>query len=221
MQQGANTNPTKPMFILLRCYLSILPYYLSSAFFTCTIKNKTKEKQTMFWIWIIMLITVILALKIRENKRTQTTEPNKETMTHQIDYSKCYQQKYLLTKNEYREYIKLRQIAAAHNLIICPKVRLLDIIEPRKTEENYQILLNKIKSKHIDFVICDYELHIKAIIELDDSTHKQKDRMERDTFIDHILTSVGYKVIHTHAITETTLEHIITHHTNQDTNSTS
>ena len=35
------------------------------------------------------------------------------------------------------------------------------------------------------------------IIELDDNSHYQKKRMERDSFVDSILQSVGYRVIHT------------------------
>ena len=78
----------------------------------------------------------------------------------------------------------------------------------RTGEKNHIVLLNKVSSKHVDFLICDKDLHIKCIIELDDNSHNQKDRQERDTFVDQILTSVGYKIIHTRAITETTLEGI-------------
>jgi len=88
--------------------------------------------------------------------------------------------------------------------MICPKVRLLDIIEPRKGD-NYRSLMGKIQSKHVDFVICDQDLHIKAILELDDGSHDRKDRQDRDQFVDQILTSVGYKVIHTRSGTEQTL----------------
>lgn len=40
-------------------------------------------------------------------------------------------------------------------------------------------------------------MNIKAIVELDDSSHNRQDRKERDDFVDLILRSVGYKVIHT------------------------
>lgn len=123
-----------------------------------------------------------------------------------IDYSQSYQAKYLLTSNEWYEHKKLKRIAAEKKLIICPKVRLLDIIEPRKGEKNYKTLLYKIQSKHVDFLICDQSMHIKAILELDDNSHNQEDRQIRDKFIDQILTSVGYKVIRTHSITENTLD---------------
>ena len=56
---------------------------------------------------------------------------------------------------------------------------------------------NKIKSKHIDFVICDNST-LKPLIclELDDSSHNRKDRIERDQFIDDVFNSIGYEIIH-------------------------
>jgi very-short-patch-repair endonuclease len=85
-----------------------------------------------------------------------------------------------------------------------PKVRLLDLIEPRRGE-GFMSALGKIQSKHVDFVICDQNLYIKAIVELDDKSHDQPDRQERDRFVDDVLTSVGYTVIRTRAVTEDTL----------------
>lgn len=160
----------------------------------------------MDWIWIIILGAAILALelyKIFKNRQGSDTEKESDTKK---DYSQSYQRKYLLTKNEYREYLTLRKLAAEKGLIICPKVRLLDIIEPRKGEKDYKSLFFKVQAKHVDFVICDNDLRIKAILELDDSSHDQQDRQARDAFVDQILTSVGYKVIHTRAVTETTLD---------------
>lgn len=123
-----------------------------------------------------------------------------------IDYSQSYQSKYLLTKNEWHEYRKLKQYAQELGLQVCPKVRLLDIIEPRRGVQNYKSLFYKIQAKHVDFLLCDQNLYIKAIVELDDGSHDKTDRQERDRFVDQILTSVGYKVIRTRSVTEETLK---------------
>lgn len=137
-------------------------------------------------------------------------DPTQEETTNQntINYKDCYQAKYLLTMNEWYEYKKLREFAKEKNLVICPKVRLLDIIAPREDKPNRKALLWKVQSKHIDFVICDENMKIKAILELDDNSHNRPDRIERDCFVDEILTSVGYKVIHTRSITEYTLSEL-------------
>ena len=125
-----------------------------------------------------------------------------------IDFSTAYQAKYLLTKNEWAQYKKLKVIADEKGYVICPKVRLLDIIEPQKGHEKYKTLMYKIQAKHVDIVICDKDMHIKVIIELDDSSHDKKDRKERDEFVDLILQSVGYKVIHSRYIMNNILDQV-------------
>lgn len=123
-----------------------------------------------------------------------------------FEFSGKYQKRYLLSKNEYNEFKKLKELANKRNLMICPKVRLLDLVEPRKGEAKYKTLFYKIQAKHVDFVICDQNLYVKAILELDDNSHNQADRKARDEFVDTVLKDVGYKVIRTHYITETTLD---------------
>lgn len=152
-------------------------------------------------------------LPVEEPKTEPVVEPVAEPAPEPIpeakrpDYSQSYQSKYLLTKNEWHEYKKLRDFAEAKNLRVCPKVRLLDLVEPRRGE-GYMSLLGKVQSKHVDFVITDKDLRIKAIVELDDNSHNRPDRVERDNFVDDVLTSVGYKVIRARSITEKTLEGI-------------
>lgn len=157
----------------------------------------------MDFIWGILIAIIGFMIYNFLNKK-QNTETKTSTKT---DYSKNYQAKYLLTKNEWYEYRKLKKLAEGKGLQVCPKVRLLDIIEPRHGK-NYMSLLGKIQNKHVDFVICDQDLRIKGILELDDNSHDTPKRQERDLFVDEILTSVGYTVIRTRGITENTLDPI-------------
>lgn len=121
-------------------------------------------------------------------------------------YSDCYQPKYLFSKNEWHAHRKLKEIADRKGLIICPKVRMLDIVEPRKGEKDYKSLFYKIQAKHLDFVICDKGMRVLGVLELDDNSHEQQDRKDRDSFVDEVLESCGYKVIRTKYITETVLD---------------
>ncbi|MGN0977996.1 MAG: DUF2726 domain-containing protein [Faecousia sp.] len=129
-----------------------------------------------------------------------------DSKTDSIDYSNSYQAKYLLTNNEWHQYQKLKEIADVKGYVICPKVRLLDFIEPKRGEKKYKTLLYKIQAKHVDFLICDANMTIKAVVEIDDSSHERKDRKDRDEFVDLILRSVGYKVIHTRYVTNDILD---------------
>lgn len=167
----------------------------------------------MFWIAVVTLIVVTKTKKkniktsnIDEKVNTDNTiTPEKQ---EEIDYSNKYQRRYLLSKNEYSEWKKLKYIAEENNLIVCVKVRLLDLIEPR-SGNGYMSSLGKIQSKHVDFVICDQNLGVKAILELDDNSHNQENRKQRDLFVDQALTETGYKVIRTRSITENTLDCIL------------
>lgn len=157
--------------------------------------------------------------KYPDQLSTQTSEPISDTELEQIlrkfkepedqqentEFTGRYQKRYLLTKNEWYEYRKLKQLAENKGLQVCPKVRMLDLIEPRRGDPKYRTLFYKIQAKHVDFVICDQNLYVKAIVELDDNSHNQADRKERDDFVDTILKDVGYTVIRTRSITENTL----------------
>lgn len=148
---------------------------------------------------------------IWEENLKQCVNPKNETSTFEQDiefYKNGYVSQRLLTNNEWNNYKRLKKITDERGLIICPKVRLLDIIRPKNENKKYKSLLWKVQAKHIDFLICDYYMNIKAIIELDDRTHDRVDRKERDIFVDTILNSVGYTVIHTRYIDENTLKDI-------------
>ena len=130
------------------------------------------------------------------------------TDTKNIQYLNAYEPKYLLTLNEKEQFKRMKLWAEQNGYIVFCKVRLLDLITPRKDINNYKGALWKIQAKHVDFVICDQNIRIKCIIEISDSSHKQKDRSDRDNFVNEILNNCGYKIIQTHNITEKQLNKI-------------
>jgi hypothetical protein len=123
---------------------------------------------------------------------------------HEDDITTMYRQKKILTDREYSFYKKLRKIAFEYNVQIFTKVRLADLIEPKDDIEKskWWTCFNKIKSKHIDFVLADYDTNIILLIELDDSTHQRSDRMERDKFVNAVLENTGYTLLHTYGKTD-------------------
>ena len=68
--------------------------------------------------------------------------------------------------------------------------------------KKYKTYFYKVQAKHVDFVLCDSKLVARYIIELDDSSHDTESRRARDAFVDEVVKSVGYKIIHTRAITD-------------------
>lgn len=153
---------------------------------------------------IIKITDIIKSIKYRNTKPPIETITAAEAKIHSNTYSKEYQKKFLLTKNEWFEWKKLKQYCDEKGYLICPKVRLLDLIEPR-AGSGYMSKLGKIQSKHVDFVICNTKMYVLGVIELDDNSHNREDRIERDAFVDDVLRGVGYKVHRTRSITENTL----------------
>ncbi len=113
-----------------------------------------------------------------------------------------YQFKYLLTKNEWAFYKKLKEVTDKRKLHILAKVRLADLVEVEKwvSGGGFKKYFSKIKSKHVDFVLCNPDnLAVKAIIELEDGTHSNTaERAKRDAFVDKVLKKCGYTVIYTY-----------------------
>jgi hypothetical protein len=103
----------------------------------------------------------------------------------------------LLTDTELRFFITLRD-AIDGRALIAPKVRLEDIIHVRDDYKRHDrnALRSRIKSRHIDFVICDpADCGILAGLELDDPSHLRKDRRKRDHFINELFDAAGIRLI--------------------------
>lgn len=145
---------------------------------------------------ILLMITQIIQAFIPDSKNDNAQDE--------------YQSKNLLTKYEWKNYMGMRKFVASHGLIVCPKIRLADLVEPRNdsNKSEWQSRFNRIKSKHVDFVLCDPEMHVKLIVELDDNSHSREDRQERDEFVDAVLTGAGYKIVHIHQFDDAAVEAI-------------
>ena len=144
-----------------------------------------------------LLIIFAAALSVlysayNEIKKEQANE-------EKLDIEKTpYRRKYLLTKNEYGFYKSLKEIADRLNLCVLAKVRLADLVEVSAEVQGKEKLkyFAKIKSKHIDFMLCNKDnLYPELIIELNDNSHKIEKRAQRDVFIEKVLKKAGYKIL--------------------------
>lgn len=101
-----------------------------------------------------------------------------------------YEKKMLLTAAEYRFYKVLKEQCDRHRLLICPKVRMEDFLSvtDRRNRNRYR---GFIKSRHIDFILCDRDLHMLAGVELDDASHNTPAAERTDAFKDHVFKKIG------------------------------
>ena len=87
----------------------------------------------------------------------------------------------------------LDQVVGQHYRIMA-QVRVADVISVKKglDKQSWGRAFGKIKAKHLDFVACDpNDLSIQFAVELDDSSHKRKDRVERDKFLNEAMQAAG------------------------------
>lgn len=145
-------------------------------------------------------IYVIFGNKAKAQNKT-TEESNAEAEAKEtLPIKGAYQKSWLFSYNEKDAYAKLKPIAEELGYTVFAKVRLLDLLEPVRGNPKYKTYLYKIQAKHVDFVLCDAKLVARYIIELDDSSHDTARRKERDAFVDEVVQSVGYQIIHVRAI---------------------
>lgn len=143
---------------------------------------------------------------VPENKYYNIDTDNKEPS---FDYTKGYKQKWMFTYNEKDAYYKLKEITDSMGLYLFAKVRLFDLVEPKRDIEKRQGHIFKIQAKHVDFVICDEKLVARAIIELDDNSHDSQERKDRDDFVNTVLYNCGYKILHIKAIDKEVVEEFL------------
>ncbi|HEX5242511.1 MAG TPA: DUF2726 domain-containing protein [Tepidisphaeraceae bacterium] len=105
-----------------------------------------------------------------------------------------FSREFLLSKGELVFYQSLRRAVPQH-LMICPKVRLADVIHcsGEAWKEGFG---GRISQKHLDFIIADASTTaICVAIELDDKSHRQARRQERDQFVDRALAAARVPLI--------------------------
>lgn len=126
---------------------------------------------------IIIFFGIIFIINKKENEKEDTSDIESK----KIDFS-GYRKKHLLTPTEYAFYMKSKSSLQEKNLYLYPKVRLEDFIETKGEWKEKQSLRGRIKSRHVDFLVCDDKLYIKAAIELDDKSHTSEKAQIADQF---------------------------------------
>jgi hypothetical protein len=142
--------------------------------------------ETLIKVSIILLIAfvAIVASEYLKSKQSKSESDQK------IIYHK---NKYFLTDAEKNFFFVLKPIADRHNLIILSKVRLLDLFFVPHYDRSSR---SRIIQKHVDFVLCEpRNIDPVCAIELDDSSHKQESRIERDDFVNQVFDSAGLPLI--------------------------
>jgi hypothetical protein len=102
-----------------------------------------------------------------------------------------YQAKALMTANELEFFARLVQALPDH--YVFPQVALGALLQPKVKGDNkkYYQVRGTFAQKMADYVVCNRDLQVIAVVELDDKTHST----EKDAKRDAMLQQAGYQVI--------------------------
>ena len=79
---------------------------------------------------------------------------------------------------------------------VFPKVRLAEIVHVKRGTERWGSHFNRIKSKHVDFLVCSTDtLTPILVIELDDSSHATPDGKGADAFRNNVFKAAGLPLL--------------------------
>lgn len=141
-------------------------------------------------LWPLLIVVVVLGLigAILKPKASISS-------VGELGYRK---KKTLFTEAERSFLGVLDQIIDPTQHRVFGKVRVADLIEPNPTKNRseWQKAFNSISAKHFDYVICAVDtLQPACVIELDDKSHSQKKRQQRDQLLESICREVELPLV--------------------------
>lgn len=140
---------------------------------------------------LIAIIALIVAWMIFSKRQQRKTEQHRDSSSkYPTQNRRCY-----YTKKRYISPTEMRYAYAIQRAIptkyrLLPQVCLASIIE-KHSDSKYQSELFRI----VDFGIFDENYNVKLLIEINDSTHKQADRRERDAKVKDICVMANIPLI--------------------------
>ena len=141
----------------------------------------------MFWIAIILVFIFLVVLAAAYKQRFQNGG---------ITFS--YKKQTVLFTPAERSFLGVLDLAVGKDFRLFGKVRAGDVLAPQNGSNNRvrTTALNKINRKHFDFVLCQPDdLSVLCVIELNDKSHQQKSRQDRDEFLVEACRGAGLPLI--------------------------
>ncbi|XEK91060.1 DUF2726 domain-containing protein [Citrobacter meridianamericanus] len=153
----------------------------------------------------IALVAIILLLTVSKNTKANTKK-GKLSTSLMNENEQSYVRKKFLTEKE-REFFNSIESNLNSMYYLLSQVRVADLIEPskhfKKNSKEYISLFRQISQWHVDYVIINKtNFNIELAIELDDITHSQKNRVERDKILNKAMMQAGIKLLRVNSKSE-------------------
>jgi len=134
---------------------------------------------------IFFILFIVFLKKIKPQKAVESNEHSYEKLEA------------LFTPAE-RSFFGVLNQAVNNDVLVFGKVRVADVITPRKggVKGAWQRAFNKISAKHFDFALCNKnDLSLVCGIELDDKSHNTAKQKSRDAFLESACKSADFPLI--------------------------
>lgn len=138
----------------------------------------------LFLILIVLLMLAVISIKLKQSAGHTEGCP--------------YTKKQVLFSPAERSFLGVLDQAIGEEYLVFGKVRIADIVEPQRSldKSKRQKAFNRISAKHFDFVLCAKgDLAVVCAIELNDQSHQQSKRQDRDAFLVGLCQAISLPLI--------------------------
>lgn len=137
---------------------------------------------------IILIVIIVVILLTITSFRTNDRIKEKATYAYTA-------KEHLMTVSE-EAFFRLLSEVVSEKYLVLPQVHLSALLEHKIPKQNWKYAFRHINGKSVDYVLCD-KITLKPVyvIELDDYTHKYKNRVERDTEVERIFAGANIPLV--------------------------
>lgn len=107
-----------------------------------------------------------------------------------------YNRKYVIMTEREQEFYKKLKLVCGDSILIFPQIHLSSLFFHNVKGQNFKLAFRFINRLSVDFVLVDSR-NFKTLlaIELDDSTHNEKDRIKRDLIVNDIFKKAHFPLL--------------------------
>ncbi len=138
-------------------------------------------------IFVIVGFLILGAVLMIVAKHLESKKPE-ETLPFKLKNN-------FFSQSEFAFYNALLEELDTVRFRVFSKVRIADFVETTATGKDFYYWFNKIKSKHIDFIIWDTrESKIALGVELDGKSHNSQKMNDRDNFVNKLYEQLKFPI---------------------------
>ncbi|WP_157958344.1 DUF2726 domain-containing protein [Salinicola lusitanus] len=136
----------------------------------------------------------------QENRRREPRVGDRNLSEELMDEGRAYIAKEQLMSPSEQFAYKVIEYKYSDRFYVFSQVRVVDVIKPnvalhKRNSREFYSLFRQLSQWHFDFVLCSREdFRIWCAIELDDPSHKQKERQKRDRILNRACEVAGLRL---------------------------